>query len=66
LPITTILVLADQDSRYYDVYKLSILDKDTYYYYKVYSNRDFDIYKECFVIKAYCLDESYTLIKEMV
>jgi ankyrin repeat protein len=65
LPITTIPVLADETSRWCDVCILGILEKDTYYHCNVCNNGDFDICKECFAMKAQCLDESHTIIQKL-
>jgi ankyrin repeat protein len=61
LPITTIPVLADATSRWCDVCILGILEKDTYYHCSVCIDGDFDICKECFAMKAHCLDKSHTI-----
>jgi len=61
LPITTIPVLADETPRWCDICILGILEKDTYYHCSVCNNGDFDICKECFAMKAHCLDKSHTM-----
>jgi ankyrin repeat protein len=63
LPTATISAFADRTFRYCDVCMLDISEKDIYYYCKFCSNQGFDICKECFAIKAHCLDQSHTLIK---
>jgi ankyrin repeat protein len=60
-PTTTISVLADENSGWCDV---CVLEKDTYYFCEVCSDGDFDMCKECFAMKAHCLDESHKLIRE--
>jgi ankyrin repeat protein len=64
LPIATISVLADENSRWCDACVLGISKKDNYYHCEVCNNGDFDICKECFAMNAHCLDESHTLIKQ--
>ena len=66
LPTSMISAPYDEYSRYCDVCVLSISNKETYYHCNVCSNGDFDICKECFAMKAHCLDQSHTLIKEMI
>ena len=61
LPITTISVLANKAPRLCDVCILGVLEKDTYYHCSVCNDGDFDICKECFAMKAHCLDESHTI-----
>jgi hypothetical protein len=64
LPITTISVLADENARWCDVCTLGILGEDTYYHCSFCNRGDFDICKECFAMKAHCLDESHTIIQK--
>jgi ankyrin repeat protein len=64
LPIVSISVLSDESSGYCDVCMLSISDIDAYYYCKVCCNGLFWICKECFAMKAHCLDGSHTLVEE--
>jgi ankyrin repeat protein len=64
LPMVTISVPSDNFSRWCDVCVLGISKEDTYYHCGVCNSGDFDICKECFAMKAYCLDERHTLIKE--
>ena len=64
LPTTTISVPDDKCSRYCDVCVLGISKEDTYYYCSICYSGDFDICEECFTIKAHCLGQSHTLIKE--
>jgi ankyrin repeat protein len=66
LPSTMISVPSDNYSGYCDVCVLSILDKETYYHCGVCYNGHFVICKECFTIKAHCLNESHIFITEIV
>ena len=65
LPITTISVLAGKESGYCDVCMLGVSDKDAYYNCKVCSGGDFWICKDCFEIKAHCLDKTHSFDKEI-
>jgi ankyrin repeat protein len=64
LPTTAISVLADITSRWCDVCVLGILKEDVYYHCSICNGGDFDICKECFAMKAHCLDESHTIIQK--
>lgn len=64
LPTATISVLADENFGWCDVCVLGTSEKDTYYHCGVCSNGDFYICKECFAMKAHCLDKSHTLIQK--
>ncbi|CZR52360.1 related to 2-5A-dependent ribonuclease [Phialocephala subalpina] len=64
LPTATISVPSDNSSRWCDVCGLDISKEDTYYHCGVCNSGDFDICRECFAMKAHCLDEPHTLIRE--
>ena len=64
LPTTIISVPSDESSRCCDVCVLGISKEDTCYHCRVCNSGDFDICKGCFIMKAYCLDQSHILIKE--
>jgi ankyrin repeat protein len=64
LPTATISVRSDNCERECDVCLLGISEEDTYYYCEVCNGGDFDICRECFAIKAHCLDESHILISK--
>ena len=63
LPTMIISVPSDKSSRYCDICVLGISKEDTYYHCRVCNGGDFDICEGCFTMKAYCLDQSHTLIK---
>jgi ankyrin repeat protein len=64
LPTTIISVPSDKSSRYCDICVLDISKEDACYRCRVCNSGDFDICEECFMMKAYCLDQSHILIKE--
>jgi hypothetical protein len=61
LPTTAISAPADKTSRWCDVCLLGILKEDVYYHCSICNDGDFDICKECFAMKAHCLDKSHTI-----
>ncbi|KAH8672582.1 hypothetical protein BGZ60DRAFT_405177 [Tricladium varicosporioides] len=63
LPTAMTLVPSDNSSRWCDVCVLGISERDAFYYCGVCGHGNFDICKECFAMKAHCLNESHTLVQ---
>ena len=64
LPMAKILVPSNNSSRYCDVCVLGISKEDNYYHCEICNHGYFVICKECFAMKAHCLDEPHTLIQK--